>query len=104
MLDSQLLHLQTIRYDIIFTPMHLAPQLLLRAERFPPLTLGLLTLRGRGSFGAEAIAARAADVPAFAGLLGHSCLLMKAKAGHIRRFGNMPALKFYLCGAKQIVV
>jgi hypothetical protein len=39
------------------------------------------------------MAARAADVPAFADLLEQTCLVEPAKAGHIRRFGNIPALK-----------
>ena len=34
--------------ELMNTPIHFAPQQLSRAEPFPPLTLGLLTLRGGG--------------------------------------------------------
>jgi hypothetical protein len=35
-------------FELRITPINFAPQHLLRAEPFPPLTLGLLTLRGGG--------------------------------------------------------
>jgi hypothetical protein len=51
------------------------------------------------------MAARAADVPAFAILLGQSCFSQEAKAGHIRRFGNIPALiKSHASGSNPIGV
>jgi len=43
-------------------------------------------------------------MPAFAVFLGKNYEVQYAKAGHIRRFGNTSALKFYVWGVKYIVV
>jgi hypothetical protein len=74
------------------TPMGLTPRYLLRAESFPPLTLSLLPC-GRRSFGAEAMAARAADVPVFAVVFPEIYSIWQTKARHIRRFGNISVLE-----------
>jgi hypothetical protein len=42
------------------------------------------------------MAARAADVPAFAVFLGKNYEVYQVKADHIRRFGNILDLKSYL--------
>jgi hypothetical protein len=64
-----------VRLRISKTPINFAPQQHLRAEPFPPLTLGLLAFAGSKSFEPKGVASRAADVPAFAVLLDLNCSL-----------------------------
>jgi hypothetical protein len=49
------------------------------------------------------VAARAADVASLSRDMGQGGLLQMAKAGHIRRFGKIPALDRNICGVKCTV-
>ena len=88
------------------TSIDFALQLLFQAESFPPLTLGLLPLQGgvplkERQWQRESRETRDASL---CYSIWVELFPQEAKAGHIRRFGNIPALKPHLCGSNPIGV